>query len=216
MNEMETQFEEIYFKNKWLYGSGEGSLPEHTRGYVSVLQKFLREHCITTVVDMGCGDWQFSKLIDWSGITYDGFDIVSSVIGENQKRFSSNTVKFHLYSGNPGKLPAADLLIAKDVLQHLSDGAVKAFLRELKRYKYAIITNCVNPDSATVNADIEDGGFRYLDLRLPPFSIEAEELFSFTNQRPIFTRLFSKPRWVKKVLLVQSRTQRRDSESMRT
>ena len=69
MNELETQFEEIYLKNKWLYGSGEGSLPEHTRGYVAVLQKFLREHCITTVVDMGCGDWQFSKLMDWSGIT---------------------------------------------------------------------------------------------------------------------------------------------------
>jgi 2-polyprenyl-3-methyl-5-hydroxy-6-metoxy-1,4-benzoquinol methylase len=132
MNEMETPFEEIYLENKWLYGSGEGSLPEHTGGYVSVLQKFLRKHCIKTVVDMGCGDWQFSKLIDWSGITYDGFDIVSSVIGENQKRFSSNTVQFHLYSGNPGELPAADLLIAKDVLQHLSDGAVKAFLPELK------------------------------------------------------------------------------------
>ena len=113
---------------------------------------------------------------------YDGFDIVSSLIGENQKKFSSNTIKFHVYSGDPGELPTADLLIAKDVLQHLSDAAVKAFLTEVKRYNYAIITNCVNPHGATVNADIEDGGFRYLDLRLPPFSIEAEELFSFTNQ----------------------------------
>lgn len=206
MNELGTQFEEIYLKNKWVYGSGEGSLPEHTRGYVKVLQKFLRQRCITTVVDVGCGDWQFSRLIDWSAVSYDGFDVVSSVIAENQKRFSSDRVKFHLYSGNPTELPTADLLIAKDVLQHLSHRGVKAFFPELKRYKYAIITNCVNPCGPTANADIEDGDFRYLDLRLPPFSIEADELFSFSNHRPIFPRLFSKPRWVKKVLVVQSCT----------
>lgn len=57
---MSKRFEEIYATNEWGHGSGEGSLPVHTRGYVAFLQAFLAEKNITSVVDMGCGDWQFS------------------------------------------------------------------------------------------------------------------------------------------------------------
>jgi hypothetical protein len=200
---MKNEFERIYSNNEWLYGSGEGSLPKHTKKYIAMLGAFLRDHRIQTVVDMGCGDWQFSQFIDWSGITYQGFDIVSSVIDNNRARFATSDLSFHLYSGNSDELPPGDLLIAKDVVQHWSNSSISAFLPNTRKYKYCLITNCVNPQGRTINTDINDGGFRYLDLSLAPFEIAATELLSFTDYKPPLVSLFSKPRWRKKVLLVQ-------------
>lgn len=201
---MISKFDQIYSQNAWVYGSGEGSLPKHTRPYVAWLQAFLRKHRFQSIVDMGCGDWQFSQLIDWSGSSYKGFDVVGSVIDGNRAKYSSSAISFHHYSGNSDELPPADLLIVKDVLQHLSNKNIAAFLQNTHKYKYCLITNCVNPNGDTINADIEDGGFRYLELRLPPFSVDAEEVLTFTNSRPSIVALLTKPRWMKKVLLLKT------------
>jgi SAM-dependent methyltransferase len=201
---MRKLFEEIYAENKWLYGSGEGSQPKHTKRYAAFLQDFLRKNNIKSVVDMGCGDWQFSQFIDWTGIDYQGFDVVKSVIEANQKKFSAPGIRFQLALGDGSDLPSTDLLIAKDVLQHWSNDAVKAFLPNFKKYAYCLITNCVNPNGKTINENIEHGGFRYLDLRLAPFGIQAEELLSFTNYRGLIGSFFCKPRWLKRVLLIRN------------
>ena len=201
---MRQQFEEIYAENKWLYGSGEGSQPHHTKRYTAFLQNFLQENKIRSVVDMGCGDWQFSQFIDWTGIDYRGFDIVGAVIEANQRKFSGPGVRFQLALGDGSDLPCADLLIAKDVLQHWSNDAIRQFLPNLRKYRYCLITNCVNPNGTTSNTDIQDGGFRYLDLRLAPFGVEAEELLSFTNNRGLIGSFLYRPSWRKRVLLVRS------------
>ena len=200
---MRRLFEEIYAENKWLYGSGEGSQPLHAKRYVLFLQELLRKNNIKSVVDMGCGDWQFSQFIDWTGIDYQGFDVVRSVIEANQRNFSAPGIRFQLALGDGSDLPSTDLLIAKDVLQHWSNDAVKAFLPSFGKYSYCLITNCVNPNGKTTNEDIETGGFRYLDLRLAPFGIQAEELLSFTNYRGVIGSFFAKPRWLKRVLLIR-------------
>lgn len=204
---MRERFEEIYDQNKWGYGSGAGSLPRHTRGYVGMLQDFIKEHDIETVVDLGCGDWQFSRFINWDGVQYYGLDLVRSVIDRNTKQYSAPNIEFRLFTGNFDELPEADLLIAKDVLQHWSNASVSAFLPTLERYQYSLITNCVNPRGATENFDIEDGEYRYLDIRLPPFNIDATEIFSFTNNRPSLLRYLKRVRWLKRVLLVKAKTE---------
>ncbi len=203
LGSMKERFEEIYASNEWRHGSGSGSLPKHTRGYVRCLQRFLREQAIETVVDLGCGDWQFSRFLRWQGLEYRGFDIVSSVIEQNRARFTAPNIEFHLFSGDVADLPPADLLIVKDVLQHWSDEAVQAFLPTLRQYKYSLVTNCVNPGGETVHVDIADGDFRYLDIRRPPFNVEAEEITEFTNRRPLLLRPFKRVRWLKRVLLVR-------------
>ena len=200
---MNQRFEQIYETNEWQHGSGEGSLPIHTRSYVAFLERFLVERGIRSVVEMGCGDWQFSKDVRWGVASYRGFDVVRSVIASNQAQHARDGVEFQLYSGNPAELPAADLLIVKDVLQHLSDRAVAEFLPHLPRFKYALLTNCVNPRGLTVNRDIVDGDFRYLDLRLSPFHLAATEVHAFTNTMGWMARLLRRPRWFKRVLLVE-------------
>jgi SAM-dependent methyltransferase len=200
---MQAAFEKVYATNEWHYGSGEGSLPRHTRGYVAFLQQFLREHQVKSVVDVGCGDWQFSRLIDWTSIDYHGFDLVASVIERNQKQFGSPHIRFTRYAGDFAELPAADLLICKDVLQHLAQLNIERFLPHLKRYPLSLLTNCANPHGETVNKDIADGEFRYLDLRLPPYGLQAKEVFSFTNHRPTWLEWLIKVRWRKRVLLIE-------------
>jgi SAM-dependent methyltransferase len=207
---MRERFEQIYETNEWGFGSGEGSLPVHTRGYARFLQRFLRRRKIQRVVDLGCGDWQFSRYLDWEGIQYDGYDLVHSLIQANQKNYSRPNVQFHVSSGLPDELPPADLLIAKDVLQHWSHETIRTFLPHLPRYRFSLITNCVNPQGGTENQDIRDGEFRCLDLRRPPFNLAAREVFSFTNYRPFWRRPFEKPRWRKKVLLLDKGTDRRE------
>ena len=58
---MKERFEQIYESDEWGYGSGEGSLPVYTHGYMRVLQLFMKNHGVRRVVDLGCGDWKFSR-----------------------------------------------------------------------------------------------------------------------------------------------------------
>jgi SAM-dependent methyltransferase len=198
---MRQQFSDIYSNNSWDFGSGEGSLPIHTRGYVRFLARFLKDHNVRSVVDFGCGDWQFSRFIDWTGIDYTGLDIVPQVIQNNEAEFRRDNIRFRLFDGDLANIPGADLLIVKDVLQHWPNQEVAEFLNILDRFPLALVTNCVNPGGNTVNDNTGIGGFRYLDPRLAPFHLEAEEVFTFTHHRPLWERLFKTPRWRKKVLL---------------
>ncbi|MBI5582909.1 MAG: class I SAM-dependent methyltransferase [Deltaproteobacteria bacterium] len=211
MKSVQERFEEIYATGEWEGGgSGEGSQPVHTRGYVRFLQKFLKKNRIRSVLDFGCGDWQFSRFIDWSGLQYLGLDLVRPVVERNREAFGAPHIEFRVFEGDFSRLPAADLIIAKDVLQHWSHRSVKSFLSTLLRYRYALITNCVNPGGITPNEDIEDGSFRWLDIRLDPFHWPAREVYSFSNYRPFSRRFFQPPRWTKKVLLLQADLNRPD------
>jgi SAM-dependent methyltransferase len=200
---LQQRFATIYATDEWGQGSGEGSLPVHTRGYAAFIEGFIREIPIRSVLDVGCGDWQFSRFINWGDCSYHGVDVVPAVIEANRKNFAKDNRSFDLYDGDFSQLPEADLLIIKDVLQHLSAPQIQAFLSILPRYPFALITNCINPTGSTDNGDIPDGEFRYLDLTLPPFNLKAEEVYRFSNHQSLLERLFQKPRWTKKVLLHQ-------------
>jgi len=81
------EFRAIYRDNKWGYGSGVGSLPGNNAGYIELVQSFLEKERVQSVVDFGCGDWQFSRLMDWKGATYVGLDLVPDLIEANRKAF---------------------------------------------------------------------------------------------------------------------------------
>ena len=204
------RFVEIYANNEWETGSGEGSLGVQTKGYRKFLQNFLEQKKIASVVDMGCGDWQFSQYISWEGISYLGYDVVPEITSSNIEKYSKHNISFTLYSGNPDELPKSDLLIAKDVLQHLPNRTVLDFLPYLSKYKYALLTNCTNPKNRSlVNDNIQIGDFRYIDLRLPPFRLDATQVYSFTKkEKSIASRLKAivrgYPSWKKLVLLVDN------------
>jgi SAM-dependent methyltransferase len=151
--------------------SGTGSTMEITREYRSYLEEFIRTHNVKSVVDAGCGDWSFSKAIDWGGASYLGIDIASDVVKVVRRKYEKGNVRFQV-GDITEELPAADLLISKDVLQHLSNELIHKFIRNnLKkgRYKWVLLTN----DRGSGNRDIQPGYYRVIDLSAPPFEVNG-------------------------------------------
>lgn len=196
-------FDEMYKRNLWGFGSGHGSLPRVTKSYRNLLENFIKENNIQTIVDLGCGDWQFSQQIDWSEASYLGLDIVDSLIRKNNTKFGGKNVRFEAAPKSFKQLPKADLLIVKDVLQHWPNKDVRDFLDAIKtRYKFVLTTNCIESE-LPVNEDIEMGGFRGLDIRIAPFNTPATVLHSFTGPKTYsFKERTSFPAWRKLVMLI--------------
>ncbi len=173
------RFSEIYDRNEWHRGSGVGSLPENNFDYTTFLQKFMRHNHIRSVVDFGCGDWQFSRFIDWFDIDYYGVDIVPKVIERNSNAFRTENIKFALFD-SVASLPNADLIVCKDVFQHLPNSIVRNYLAAMKpKAKFMLVTNDIGPPGY-LNVDIEPGGWRTLQFDLPPFSENAAIVLEWT------------------------------------
>jgi SAM-dependent methyltransferase len=151
--------------------SGSGSTVEITREYRAYIENFMKKHAVKSVVDAGCGDWSFSSAIDWGHASYLGVDIASDVIEAVRKKHEKGKIKFEV-GDITEDLPAADLLISKDVLQHLSNELIHKFIKNNLRkgkYKWVILTN----DRSSENRDIETGSYRMIDLTAPPFGVKG-------------------------------------------
>ena len=121
---------------------------------------------------------------------YTGFDVVQSVVERNRALMGSSRFEFHLADATRAGLPEADLLLCKEVLQHLPNSTVHRFL-ETTVSAYPLVVVCddiwigsssawrraarnllglVSAPRVGVNQDIEPGGYRPLDYSLAPFS----------------------------------------------
>ena len=151
--------------------SGTGSTLAITQEYRAYVEAFMKSHAVTSVVDAGCGDWNFSRSMDWGDASYLGIDIASDVVAANRTKYEKGRIRFQV-GDITEELPAADLLISKDVLQHLSNTLVQTFIaNNLKKgkYKWVILTN----DRGSDNHDVQPGGYRAIDLTAPPFGVKG-------------------------------------------
>ena len=166
-------FSKIYKEDLWQGGSGGGSKVENVKEYVEILQKYIDKPEVKTVLDLGCGDWQFSKFLDLSSVSYLGVDVVESVIESNSTSYSASNIKFISRDITTYEVPKADLIICKDVLQHLCNkDVVNILVKIITSSKFSLITNDFNPDN-TENKDIDNGNYRCLDLTLSPFYLNV-------------------------------------------
>ncbi len=178
-------FEQVYRDSVWGAGSGTGSSDAATRPYRRFLQDFLRRHRIRSVVDIGCGDWRFSQLIDWSGVDYLGLDASETALGL-ARRFERPGVSFRCADVTRDDLPPADLLIAKDVLQHWSRADILKLLPQLSRFRHALVTNGFPPKllHKTNSGFRTCAGYRPVDLARRPFNLQGDYVFSYEGDEP--------------------------------
>ena len=111
--------------------------------------QFIKDREIQSVVDAACGDFQSSYLIydQLPDVQYDGYDIVKRVIESN--RVTHTKYRFHHLDivSQVDQLKSSDLIILKDVLQHLNPQQMTHILDYLvssKKYKYILLCNCCN------------------------------------------------------------------------
>lgn len=182
-------FDDIYRNEIWGkgQGSGGGSSPEITKEYREYLSNVLSKQDINSVVDLGCGDWQFSKLIDWSKVNYLGLDCVQKLIDENKKLYGSENINF-LYNDSTEEFDyEGDLLIVKDVFIHWPNRQIINFINKIikqKSFKYLLITN-QNKKDYLLNKDISIGEFHNLDFNQPPFNFNFDILFNWSNDSKV-------------------------------
>ena len=155
MTETSEIYQQIYTSGLWgssvipniAGGSGNGSSESYAKPYMNFLTNFMEKHNIKSIVDLGCGDWQFSRHMNWNDRTYIGIDCVAPVIAAISKQFSKENVSFQCtdFEKFPDQIPNGDLLVIKDVLQHWPNELITKFLKyviEAKKFKYILITNC--------------------------------------------------------------------------
>jgi len=135
-------FSKIYETNEW-GGSGSGSFPDNTVTYRNFITSFIQKQNIKKVIDYGCGDWQFSQLIDWSGVEYIGIDCVKTLIDRHNTNFKTTNINFeHVENLNDFFTYTGDLLLVKDVLQHWLNDEIVYFLDNIiNNFNYILITN---------------------------------------------------------------------------
>lgn len=116
---------------------------------------------------------------------YQGIDIVSKVIEDNQTLYAKPNVQFYhindIFSNKPeNPILKGDLLIIKDVLMHWPNNKIQYFLEKiLPMFKYALITNDYmdeNEDHEEINKDIKVGQWRPLDIIALPFNLKNVKL----------------------------------------
>ena len=148
---MEHKFSKIYEKGTWGKNSkGEGTsgtgskFTNDNKFYVKQVLDIIESNNITNVCDIGCGDWEIAKHIDWDkiGVKYTGIDIVKDVVERNQEIYGSPSINFK--HGNILEMTCEnyDLVLIKDVLQHMTDEDVcVATDKLLKDNSFLFMTN---------------------------------------------------------------------------
>ncbi len=172
-------FNRIYSANAWGAGSGPASRAAVTIEYRCFVERFITMNAISSILDIGCGDWQFSQFMNFAGAHYLGLDIVPEIIARNDEMFGRDNVAFRMMPGDLAALPGADLVLIKDVLQHQPTEDIVRWREPLKKFRFCLITNSWRKLDTPVNTDINLGGFRSLDLKQKPFDFPGAYVFEF-------------------------------------
>ncbi len=173
-------FQAIYKDRHCGHGSVPGPSRAGTTEYKAFVERFIEANSVRTITDFGCGDWQFSHLMDWWHGEYLGLDAVPEIVDRNRRRFAVPNVRFEELTAIEG-IPSGDLLISKDILEHLPNQTIIDYLAVIRRkYRFAILTNAV--ESTSVNIDITAGGRRPVRLKDAPFSTPGAVIFNYFSQ----------------------------------
>ena len=179
-------FSTIYRKKLWggrfSFGAHSGSGSRNkivVDPYVSAVRKFLLSLERPSVVDLGCGDFHVGNQLVDCARQFIACDVVDFLIEQNRRTFPS--VDFRLVDATSDDLPQGDVVLVRQVLQHLSNEQVSKILPKLCGYKYAIITEHIPGFAGFVpNLDKNAGADHRVNfgsglvLTEPPFNFRAK------------------------------------------
>lgn len=143
---------EDYWVKRYQKGgnSGPGSYSELAEFKARVLNGFVAEHGVQSVMEFGCGDGNQLELAKYP--SYTGFDVSPVAVQRCRERFKHDpTKRFALVHEHAGE--TAELTMSLDVIYHLVEDAVfEAHLRSVfgssTRFVVVYSTNRDAPDDA--------------------------------------------------------------------
>jgi len=168
-------FSDIHRRRAWggcesVSGPGSGII--RTSAFRDQLPRLLEELRVRTLLDAGCGDFNWLKEVKLDLESYIGVDIVDEIVSELRRKYANEHRRFLNLNIISDKLPPVDLILCRDCLVHLSFSQIFATLRNFKRSnsKYLLATTFTR---FVDNADIAMGEWRPINLQEPPFSLPA-------------------------------------------
>jgi len=122
---------EKYWEKRYKSGgtSGNGSYCKFAEFKAEVLNSFVKDKQITTIIEYGCGDGNQLKLSEYP--SYIGFDVSPEAISKCNNFFSNNKTKtFKLMSEYANE--TAQLILSLDVIYHLiEDDIFSTYMKQL-------------------------------------------------------------------------------------
>lgn len=169
-------FREVYRLNAWGSAeskSGVGSTLVYTKRLREELGKFLRERGVRRMVDLPCGDFNWMRMVDLTGIEYFGLDVVPELIEANERVFGGPGREFRVCNGLRESPPKADLIFCRDLLIHFSYADALRLLRgfQASGSEWLLTTSY----RERVNRNEPTGGFYRVNLEAWPFEFGSPE-----------------------------------------
>jgi len=131
----EDVFTQIYKTRGWRSresASGPGSTVAITATIRKLIPELVTRYNVQTFLDIPCGDFNWMKEVDLSGIRYIGADLVADLISENERNYPVSNICFTQLDLIRDSLPKADLILTRDCLVHLSFDDCSAALKNIK------------------------------------------------------------------------------------
>lgn len=173
--ENSTAFAAIYAENLWENPesrSGWGSTLVYTTTLRRRLAKLLVDMNVKILLDAPCGDFNWMSHVPFpAGMHYIGADIVPELIATLTAKYADKPEHdFRVIDLVHDPLPSADLWLCRDLLAHLRNadglGVIRNFVAS--DIPYLLMKTY---DFVAANSDTRPGGFRYINLRRPPFRL---------------------------------------------
>jgi SAM-dependent methyltransferase len=176
--DMEHAFRHAYRHNVWgdpesVSGPGSGLL--RTEAFRDQIADLLSDLGAKSLLDAGCGDFNWMRAVGLPVERYVGIDIVPELIREVGQRYTDGQRTFIHADIVRDDLDRVDVILCRDCLVHFSFADGLAAVRNFKRSgsRYLLTTSFI---AFAENSDIETGGgWRRLNLERPPFDFPSPE-----------------------------------------
>ena len=151
--------------------SGPGSGTSNTKECVNFISDVILDYNINSILDLGCGDWNWFKFVDLRDSSYLGWDACEDMIGDNNKIYSTSKVSFDTKDIVTEPFPTVDLIICRDVLFHMTTDISTEVLNKVKlSAKYFI---CTSFNDVNENKPHKNGwGFYKINTNIRPFNLK--------------------------------------------
>ena len=172
-------FDSIYANSAWGYKSGPGSDPFSARTWIDIVNGVIKSNQVSSILEIGCGDWRVGSRYNLNGVLYTGIDASSVIIDELQS-FETNDIHFINADAESFQFNHVDLILCKDVFQHLPNASVTTIMDKIMSHSpYVLVCN----DWTEVNTgDIEAGGHRRINLKEEPFNYPLIEVCRYGSE----------------------------------
>ena len=175
---MEQVFRRAYRDNIWgdpesLSGPGSGLV--RTLAFRDQIAKLLIELRAKSLLDAGCGDFNWMKEIQLPVERYVGIDIGPELISHNRTNYGDGRKTFVHGDIARDELMRSDVILCRDCLVHFSFEDAWIALRNFKRSRslYLLTTTFIE---FSTNLNIKTGGWRQLNLERSPFNFRPPQL----------------------------------------